>query len=186
MKVLVIPEDPKLDQYILKPIVERIFEDLGKSPRVTVLPKPRLRGVAQALNSAILADIVATYPMNDLFLVLVDQDGDRNRAAVASAREGEHPGRLFVCLAVEEVEVWMLALHSDTLGTRWQDVRSEIHLKERFAEPFLRERAPKLDLGGGRVWAMRDLGRQWSGVLRRCEELGELKRKLQAWLAGRS
>jgi hypothetical protein len=186
VKVLVIPEDPKLDQYILKPIVEQIFKDLGKSPRVTVLPKPRLRGVAEALNPAILADIVSTYPMNDLFLVLVDRDGEPNRPSVASAREGEHPGRLFVCLAIEEVEVWMLAVHSDTLGTRWQDIRNEVHPKERFAEPFLRERAPKLDLGGGRAWAMQDLGRHWSGVLQRCDELGELKRKVQGWLAARS
>jgi hypothetical protein len=182
VKVLVIPEDPKFDQYILKPIVERIFTDLGKSPRVTVLPKPRLRGVAQALNSDILADIVATYPMSDLFLVLVDRDGDEARAALASARESEYPNRLFVCLAIEEIEVWMLAVHSETLGTGWREIRAEIHPKERFAEPFLQTRAPRLDAGQGRDWAMRDLGSQWRGVLRRCPELDELKRRLEAWL----
>jgi hypothetical protein len=164
----------------------KLFADLGKTPRVTVLPKPRLRGVAEALNPSILADIVATYPMNDLFLVLVDRDGDPSRASVASAREREHPDKLFVCLAVEEVEVWMLAIHAASLGTPWREVRAEIHPKERWAEPFLRERAPRLDPGAGRGWAMRNLGGQWAGVLRRCEELGELKRKVQAWLAARS
>ncbi len=31
MKVLIIPEDPSLDKYILKPIVERIFQDLERT-----------------------------------------------------------------------------------------------------------------------------------------------------------
>ncbi len=182
MKVLVIPEDPRLDQYILKPVVERIFADLRKSPRVTVLSNPRLRGVAEALDSATLADIVATYPMNDLFLVLVDRDGDGTRSVVASARELEHSDRLFVCLAIEEIEVWMLAIHSEALGISWRDVRGEIHHKKRFAHPFLKERAPKLDPGQGRAWAMRELGGQWRGVLDRCPELKDLKRRIEAWL----
>lgn len=179
MKVLVIPEDPKLDQYILKPVVARIFADLGKSPRIEVLSNPRLRGVAEALDGPVLADIVATYPMVDLFLVLVDRDGDAGRQAVADAREGEHPGRLFVCLAVEEVEVWMLALHSRKLPAAWKAVRSEVHPKERFANPFLAGRAPKLGLGGGRAWAMGELGSQWRGVLQRCPEIGELRRRIE-------
>lgn len=182
MKVLVIPEDPRLDQYILKPVVERIFADFGKSPRVTVLSNPRLRGVAEALDAATLADIVATYPMNNLFLVLVDRDGDGARSAVASARESEHSGRLFVCLAIEEIEVWMLAIHSEVLGISWRNVREEIHPKKRLAEPFLKERAPKLDPGEGRTWAMRELGGQWRGVLDRCPELKDLKRRIETWL----
>lgn len=178
MKVLVIPEDPKLDQYILKPVVARIFADLGKSPRIEVLSNPRLRGVAEALDGSVLADIVATFPMMDLFLVLVDRDGDTGRQAIADVREGEHPGRLFVCLAIEEVEVWMLALHSKALGAAWKKVRSEVHPKERFANPFLAERAPKLGPGEGRAWAMRELGSQWRGVLRRCPEIGDLRRRI--------
>jgi hypothetical protein len=183
VKVLVIPEDPRLDQYILKPVVERIFADLGKSPRVTVLSNPRLRGVAEALDSAILADIVATYPMNDLFLVLVDRDGDERRAAVARAREAEQEGRLFVCLAIEEIEVWMLAIHSDRLGFTWGEVRAESNPKEQFANPFLRENAPRLDPGQGRAWAMRGLGGEWRGVLQRCRELGELRDRIEGWLS---
>jgi hypothetical protein len=182
LKVMVVPEDPSLDQYILKPLVEQLFADLGKSPRVQILSKPRLRGVAQALNAATLADIVATYPMVDLFLVLVDRDGRTERHSEATARENEHPSRLFVCLAIEEVEVWMLALHRDALGHDWSGVRAEHHPKERFAQPFLAERAPKLDLGGGRAWAMRPLGQKWKGVLDVCPELAELKQRLSTWL----
>lgn len=183
MKVLVIPEDPTLDQYILKPIVRRIFADLGRSPRVDVLSKPRLRGVAQALDAAILKDIVATFGMIDLFLVLVDRDGDTRRQDLARQREDEHDGRLFVCLAIEEVEVWMLAVHREALGLPWSEVRAEIHPKERFAQPFLTDNAPKLDPGAGRAWAMRDLGTRWRGVLQCCSEIDELRRRIEGWLA---
>jgi hypothetical protein len=186
VKVLVIPEDPTLDQYILKPIVARIFADLGRlSPRIQVLSNPRLRGVAQALDGEILGDIVATYPMVDLFLVLVDRDGDARRLDVARQREAEQEGRLFVCLAIEEIEVWMLAVHREALEPRWSEVRSEIHPKERFAEPFLKANAPKLDPGAGRAWAMRDLGSRWKGVLQCCSEIEELRQRIEQWLARR-
>lgn len=182
---MVIPEDPTNDQYILKPVVEQLFAGLGKSPRVQVLSNPRLHGVSQALSAPILADIVAMYPMVDLFLVLVDRDAEPRRPGQASEREQEHPDRLFVCLAVEEVEVWMLALHRDSLSTPWQEVRAERDPKERFAQPFLTSNAPKLSLGGGRVWAMRELGARWRGVLQVCPELAELEQTLQEWLSRR-
>lgn len=186
MKVLLIPEDPTLDQYILKPVVTQLFADLGRAPRVEVLARPRLRGVAQALNAAILADVVATYPMVDLFLVLVDRDGDERRHAQAAAREAEQPGRLLVCLAVEEVEIWMLALQAGSkLGKPWREVRRETSLKERFARPFLATHAPGLAPGEGRVWAMRGLGGQWKGVCRRCPELAELRQRVGEWLLAR-
>ena len=183
---MVIPEDPTNDQYILKPIVEQLFAGLGKSPRVQVLANPRLHGVSQALSAAVLADIVAMYPMVDLFLVLVDRDAEPKRPSQANERTQEHPDRLFVCLAIEEVEVWMLALHRDSLDTPWTEVRAERDPKERFAQPFLTARAPKLGPGGGRVWAMRELGAKWKGVLKVCPELTELEQTVQGWLSRRA
>lgn len=185
MKVLVIPEDPTLDQYILKPIVTRIFADLGKSPRIGVLSNPRLRGVAQALDATILADIVSNHPMIDLFLVLVDRDADIKRPALAQQRETEHKGRLFVCLGIEEIEVWMLAIHRERLDASWKEIRTEVHPKERFAQPFLEATAPRLDPGGGRAWAMRDLGARWRGVLQCCGELEELRQRVGDWVKAR-
>lgn len=49
---MVVPEDPVLDQYVLKPIVEKLFVDLGRRARVQVLANPRLRGVSQASCSS--------------------------------------------------------------------------------------------------------------------------------------
>lgn len=183
MKVLVIPEDPLLDQFILKPVAEKMFADLGRKARVQILPKPRLRGVAQALDSSIVAEIVSAYPMVDLFLTLVDRDGEESRPSVGRAREQEHAGRLFVCLAIEEVEIWMLALHRGALPASWSEIRREVKVKDRIAQPFLAEMAPKPDPGEGRAWAMRDLGRQWKGVLERCPELKELRDRLEERLS---
>jgi hypothetical protein len=182
VKVLIIPEDPTLDQYILKPVVIRLFSELGRPARIDILTNPRLRGVDQALGQKDLADIVRRFPMIDLFLVLVDRDGHLERHAIAKVREEEHPGRLFICLAIEEVEVWMLALHRDTLGVSWSTVRCERNPKERFAHPFLITRTPRLDVGGGRAWAMRELGSGWRGVLRVCPELQELRDRIRGWL----
>ncbi len=186
MKVLIVPEDPTHDQYILKPIVRRLFKDLGRSTRVEVLWDPRLRGVSQALDPTVLDAIVARYRMFELFLVLVDRDGDRERPSHARTLETSHPERLFVCLAIEEVEVWMLALHREELPVPWSEVRQEIHPKEGFAQPFLNRQAPRISPGEGRKWAMRPLGNRWHGLLAVCPELAELKERIADWLAARA
>lgn len=186
MKVLVIPEDPMLDQYILKPVAERLFIDLGLAARIDVLWNPRLRSVNQALDASVVRHIVDTYSMIDLFLLIVDRDADEHRATRTRARETEHAGRLFACLAVEEVEVWMLALHRDRLPSPWAEVRGERDPKERFAHPFLAAHAPKLDAGQGRKWAMRDLGARWKGLLDVCPEIAELKARIAVEFGRRS
>jgi hypothetical protein len=181
---MIIPEDPVLDQYVLKPIVERMFEHLGRRARVQVLTSPRLQGVEQALDRGVLARVVSQYPMYDAFLLMVDRDAVESRVALASLRESEHPGRLFACLAIEEVEVWMLALHRERLGVPWRDVRADRDPKERYAAPLLRELAPRMPLGGGRVRAMASLGqKEWRSLLLLCPELGELQNRLSAWLS---
>jgi hypothetical protein len=123
--------------------------------------------------------------MFDLFLVLIDQDGVADRSAVAGQREVEHQGRLFFCLAVEEIEVWMLALHRSELSRSWREIRSEIHPKERIAEPFLEEKASKLNRGAARAWALQGLGGHWKGLLRCCPELRDLQQRVERWLIER-
>ena len=51
-RVLIIPEDPTYNGYILKPIIERMFGELGKpAAHVVVLTNPRLRGYTQATHA---------------------------------------------------------------------------------------------------------------------------------------
>lgn len=127
MKVLIVPEDPTLDQHVLRPIVEHIF------------------------------------------------------------REGEHPGKLIACLAVEEVETWLLALLREELAVPWTEVRAECHPKERFWAPLVERRRWHQERDGGRVRVIRErLGKKWSGLLTLCPELQELREKIAAWWAARA
>lgn len=106
MRVLVILEDPTLDQYVVKPIVERIFLDLGRTARVDILNDPHISGAAQALSPSLIDEIIRDNVMIDLFLLVIDRDCDRTgHEARARARESEHPARLIAALAWQEIEV---------------------------------------------------------------------------------
>ena len=179
MKVLIIPEDPTNDQHILKPIVERIFADLKRSAQVFVLQDPHLTGVQDALDPEVIGDIIRDNPMIDLFLLMVDRDCDRLRNTTkAEARAVEQPS-LIHCLAVEEVEVWMLALHREALDTAWQTIRSHCDPKEEYADPFLAAKEWDGGVGRGRKAAMRELGQRWKGLLKVCPEIAELKTRIR-------
>lgn len=174
MKVLVIPEDQQLDQYIVKPVVEALFDDLGLRARVAVLPEPRLRGASEALDREVVDGIVRDNPMEDLFLLIVDRDCDRrNHEALAKQRESERTSKLIACLAWQEVEVWMLALYKDQLGVRFTEVRAECDPKERFAEPLL-DQLGREGPGQGRKHAMRALSGKWQSLRGTCPELSQL------------
>ncbi len=180
MKILIIPEDQTQDGYIVRPIVEALCADLGVSARVDVLPEPRLRGAGDALDKEIVAGIVRDNPMTDLFLLVADRDCDRRtHSAKAAEREKEHPRKLMACLAIEEVEVWMLALHREDLGARWSAVRSHCDPKEEWAEQLLQSLG-RGGPGGGRKRAMQALRGQLQTLLSLCDELQELRRRLAA------
>lgn len=184
MRVLVIPEDQQQDRFILKPVLERLFAELGKPARIEILPEPQLRGDDQALDQKLLAQIVAdNAPMVDLFLLIVDRDCDRrNHVARAEAREREHAEQLLACLAVEEIETWMLALHEPAdIGAPWKDVREHCDPKETFAEPLL-ERLGSNGPGRGRKAAMRRLAGNWQRLISRCPELLDLAARIRSFL----
>lgn len=178
MKVLIVPEDQTQDGFIAKPIVEALFGDLGIPARVDVLPEPRLRGAGDALDRDVVAAIVRDNPMTDLFLIVADRDCDRrSHSGKAQAREAEHPKKILACLALEEIEVWMLALYRDQLEVRWPDVRRHCDPKEEWAEPLL-ARLGTSGPGAGRKKAMQALRGQLQSLLSVCEELRDLKRRI--------
>lgn len=181
MKVLVIPEDPVLDEHILKPIVEQLIADLEITARVEVLQDPRMRGSSYALDPATIAGVVEDNPMVDLFLLIVDRDCDREgHTAKAAAIAAQHSGKLLACVAREEVETWALALHRSELPESWNVVRADCDPKERYFEPLVRRkqwRGP----GGGRKRAMKDLGPAFRGLLQVCSELAVLRTDIAAW-----
>lgn len=181
MKVLIIPEDQELDRYIVKPIVEALLTDLGRPAQVDVLPEPRLRGSSEALDKGMIDRIVGDNPMVDLFLLIVDRDCDRDKAeARAAARQKDYKKKLIACLARQEVEVWMLALHTDKLTASWAAVRRHCDPKEAYAEPLL-DKLGSEGPGRGRKRAMRALTGNWRSLRDRCAELRELQEAISAW-----
>jgi hypothetical protein len=181
VRVLVIPEDQTLDQYIAKPVVEALVKDVGFKAKVDVLPEPRLHGTGEALDQEIVAEIVADNPMIDLFLLVVDRDCDRQEnVAKAAAREEEHEGKLLHCLAVEEIEVWMLALYKNVLSASFSDIRKDCDPKERYAEPFLKQQG-RTGPGGGRKHAMKAIAGKWQSLKGTCPELEALQDQVRAW-----
>lgn len=186
MRVLIIPEDPTYDRYVIQPVVERILQDLRCTARVDVLTDPHLSGVDQALSQDVVAGIVDDNRMIDLFLLVVDRDCDRQgNGTRAAARQQENSGKLIATLAREEVETWALAAHRKKLGPPWKAVRAHCDPKEAYFEPFIEKMGWLETVGKGRKRAMRELGSAWSGVLKVCPEIAELKREIAAWLETR-
>lgn len=187
MRVLVIPEDQHTDQFIVKPVLEALFADLGKPARVVVLPEPRLRGAEDALDQELIGEIVReNAAMTDLFVLVVDRDCNRQKhEEKASARESESTAagaRFVACLAIQEIECWLLALYEqEEIGASWSEVREHCDPKEAYAEPLL-DGLGHVGPGGGRKAAMRRLSGHWKRLLSRCPEVGDLRTRIQQLL----
>ena len=185
MNVLVVPEDFRNDQHILKPLFERLLRAAGGSrARVRVCQDPRLGGVGEALKLARIREIVDQYDgMTDVFILCVDRDGAEGRRARLDAIETEFGnGRAFLAeSAWEEIETWALAGLDLPRGWRWTDVRAEVHVKERYFEPLARERGVADGPGGGRKALGEEAARNLPAVRRKCpEDFDALARRIEA------
>jgi hypothetical protein len=149
LNVLVIPEDFRKDQYVLKPLVDRMLKRAGVRARVNVCKDPLLGGVGEALKPERLAEIVDRYRgMVRLFLLIVDRDckaGRRDRldeleAQLREALEGTD--RIFLAEnAWQEVEVWVLAGMDDLPADwAWNAVRADCDPKETYYDPYAERR----------------------------------------------
>ncbi|NUO81701.1 hypothetical protein HUU05_16650 [candidate division KSB1 bacterium] len=185
MRVLIIPEDPTNDQYVLKPIIAAIFADLGRKARVNVLQNPRLRSVNQALDPKTIEAIIVSYPQENLFLLLLDRDCEETRIENIKMREKNALSvnrRLLGGLAIEEIEMWALAVYEGTLPHPWQEMRRECHPKEEYFEPLIAQLELNYDVGRGRKHLMRSLPSNYSRLLQLCPEVSELRARIKQML----
>ena len=140
MNILVIPEDFRKDQYILKPLFSRLFRRLGApNPQVIVCRDPLLGGIDEALKIDKLAEIVNDQRgMTDIFILCVDRDGAAGRRQRLDQIEAEFQGKCAFLAqnAWQEVETWALAGLELPGDWRWADVRAEVDVKERYFEPL--------------------------------------------------
>lgn len=184
-RVLVVPEDPTYNGYILNPLVGRIMRECGKpNARVTVLSSPRTSGYDSA-KKLLLDRILETYSHFDLILFLPDADGKDRSAEFTSleAHAEELGARLVCCAAVPEIEVWVLAGHTDKLQESWAEIRARLDLKESLFEPFLDEHGDLRRASGGRDLLIEETLRNYQGLLSRCPELRDLETRIRDILA---
>ena len=186
LRVLVIPEDPTHNGYILKPLVEAVLADLGKpSAKVQVLTSPRLNGYDHA-RVAIRSELPASYGHFDLWLFM--PDADRASPAAMEALETELQGRgvpLFCCPAEPEVEIYACAGYRSEIARGWQAARSNPRMKEEVFAPLLAAHGDPRRAGGGRDQMMAESLRNLPRLYSLCPELNRLRDRVAAHLQGR-
>jgi hypothetical protein len=189
MNVLIIPECYSKDQFILKPLIKAMLTHIGKPKAVVeVLKDPFLHSVNQAMNPATIKGIIHRYRgMVDLFILCVDRDGDPNRKAALCDRENEARligSTLAAENAWEEIETWLLAGVQLPKDWTWKTVRSEVHVKERFYLPYVKERGLELDPAQGRKSLGEEAARNYKRVRQLCkEDISNLENNIRLYLS---
>lgn len=191
--VLVIPEDCHKDQHVLSPIITRVVRAVIPKARVKVCTDPRLRGVGQATKWDYIGPVVERYRgFVQLFLVVVDRDGDPDRQAKlahlgrqADALFGDPTRRLIGAEAWQEVEVWILAGMTDLpRGWSWRSIRADANPKEGYFEPYARQRGLAEAVAGGRKALAREAAGAYERLRQRSPEVAELEERIRC-LTGR-
>ena len=150
-RVLVIPEDPTWNGYILTPLAKALLADAGKpAAKVTLLTNPRVRGYDQALR-AIRDELPDRYGFFDLWLFF--PDADRANADAMQRLEADIQAKdisLFCCPAAPEVEIYACVAFSHHVPGNWEDARTNPRMKEDVFKPLLKEHGDPSRPGGGR------------------------------------
>ncbi len=184
MKVLIIPEDFRNDQYMLKPIFERLFKAIGRTrTQVRVCQDPRLGGVSEALKADRISEIVDRYTgMTDIFVLCIDRDGEIGRRQSLDKLESEFAdaGIFLAANAWEEIETWVLAGLKLPPEWQWEDVRAAIHVKEEYFEPFAIQRGLSDSPGGGRKPLAEEAAHRIDAIRQKCpDDFDCLARRLE-------
>jgi hypothetical protein len=187
MNILIIPEDYRHDQYILKPMFERLFGSLGKPhARVVVCNRPRMQGVAEALKSERIAEVIDLYPMVDLFILCVDRDGAVGRRTRLRQIEEEFAPRkpLLAQCAWEELETWCLAGLPLPAEWLWQAIRNDVSVKENWFDVLANDRGFSDGPGKGRKQLGELAARNIVAIRQKCvEDFDHLATRIAVFLA---
>lgn len=154
MRFLVIPEDFRNDQHLLKPILTALLASLGfAQPKLRVCLDPLIGGIDEALKPERLEEVIDRYRgMVDVFLLCVDRDANPHRRARLDAIEACFAPRVrfLACEAWEELEAWALAGLDRPGSAPWPEIRAERDVKERHFAPLAASRRLASEPGGGR------------------------------------
>ncbi len=183
MTVLIVPEDFRKDQFILKPLLSRLLASLGK-PRATVrvCQDPLLGGVGEALKSERIAEIVDRYGGRvQVILLCIDRDGNTGRRQRLDQLEEEFDERFLGAEAWEEIETWALAGLELPPDWNWADVRAAVDVKERYFDVLAKNRGVDGGPDGGRSALGEEAARRIDAICRKCpDDFDALARRLKA------
>ena len=185
MNVLIIPEDFRKDQYMLKPLFSRLVRSFNRpSIHVLVCHDPLLGGFGEALKSERIEEILEKYEgMIDIFVLCIDRDGVVGRRRRLDRLEAEFGNDLpFLAEnAWEEIETWVLAGLQLPNDWRWADVRTEVQVKERYFEDLADRRGLSDSPDVGRKELGEEASRQIRAIRQKCpEDFDALARRLEA------
>ena len=74
MKILILLEDHIHDQYIAKPIIEKLFTFINKSAKVVACQDPRFGSISELSKAVNLQNVIDKYPMVDVIIIIADAD----------------------------------------------------------------------------------------------------------------
>lgn len=181
--VLVIPEDPTNNGYILRPLVQAILDDAGKpNAKITILTNPKLGGYTQAVE-AIKAEnsLQLRYKHWDLWLFIPDRDRANDDAMRSLERQLEEKGiRLICCPAEPEVEVYACLCYRGEIGIKWEEVRKHASMKEAVFNPLLKSHGNMDAPGQGREEMTRLSLQKMDTLYQLCPELADLRDRIKA------
>lgn len=183
LKVLVIPEDPRHNGAILKPLVRALLADAGR-PRaaVTVLTNPRLRGYDDAFR-AIKGDLVDRYGHWDLWLFMPDADRANPAAMQALEADLARRGVRLLCSPAEpEVEIYACAAWRTEVPGGWVAGRAHPRFKEEVFVPLLARHGDPRRPDGGRDKMMDAALANLPLLMQLCPELRTLRDRLAGLL----
>jgi hypothetical protein len=183
LRVEVVPEDPRHNGAILKPLFERMLHECGRpNADVEVLTSPRIRGITHLQRE--LPGIIGRYGWKHIIIVVIDSDGaDRSGFCQTLEAMGRDPKpAVFACAAVQEVETWLLAGHAGRLSAPWAAVRDNPRVKEDVFQPFLELHGNAGMPSGGREELMRQGLENYASILQRCPELADLEARVRNYL----
>ena len=110
--------------------------------------------------------------MTDIFILCVDRDGVTNRRRGLDRLEKKFgTGRTFFAEnAWEEIETWLLAGMDLPEDWRWQDVRVEVSIKEKYFNPLAKQRDVVDTPGEGREVLGKEAARNIPAIRQKCPE----------------
>lgn len=179
-RVLVIPEDPQQNGYILRPLLECVLRAAGKpQAKVQVLTSPRIQGYARAV-ATIRGDLVDRYRFHDAWVFVPDADVATDDAMNRLERDLKERGvNLLCCPAQPEAEIYACIAYRSEMPP-WQQARQHPRFKEQVFAPLLAAHGDVRAPGGGRMKMIERSLANPDLVFALCPELDRLRARLAA------